>query len=462
MDWDEAAVLYRDEGWTIQQIADHYGWSSDHVSRGFRERGVQRPEPSRLHRTAKGKKLYSIWMYMHQRCSNPNCDTYHRFGARGVRVCMEWNEFPPFYHWACESGYTKGDTLVLLDPSGDFEPSNCRFGTRADARRHLGVDRERPPRRFMTAFGETKPISKWFADPRCLVTSATVYKRMEGEGWSFEQAISTPAGEDRRRRGRSDPRDDPYSPRARVDWKEALRLRRELDLTDQEIADRLDCGKSTITLGFAERRVRKATRRGELRLRPADKSLYRTWGRIIARCTDREDAAWERFGARGVDVCAEWRESFEAFRDWSRANGWKPKQWLIREDPDGDFSPQNCRWGSRSEGARRRSAARSGPRGHPVTAFDEAKSLADWARDPRCAVAEPTLRWRIEQGMDPEEAITMPPRSPAAGPEIEAFGESKIAADWVRDPRCRVGAPTLYYRLARGWDPERAMTAEPG
>jgi CRISPR type I-E-associated protein CasA/Cse1 len=52
------------------------------------------------------------------------------------------------------------------------------------------------PRRTLTAFGESKPIAEWAADPRCGVTEATLRKRLS-DGWPQEAAITTPKGRTR-------------------------------------------------------------------------------------------------------------------------------------------------------------------------------------------------------------------------------------------------------------------------
>lgn len=34
-------------------------------------------------------RLYAVYTTMHQRCENPNCDYYDRYGGRGIYVCKE-------------------------------------------------------------------------------------------------------------------------------------------------------------------------------------------------------------------------------------------------------------------------------------------------------------------------------------------------------------------------------------
>jgi hypothetical protein len=86
----------------------------------------------------KHTKIYSVWNEMRSRCQNPNDSSYHRYGAKGISVCDEWNDFRVFYPWAMGSGYKEGLTLDRIDPSGNYEPSNCRWITQVEQQRNRG------------------------------------------------------------------------------------------------------------------------------------------------------------------------------------------------------------------------------------------------------------------------------------------------------------------------------------
>lgn len=60
-------------------------------------------------------RLYRKWRYMKQKCSNKN-------------VCEEWLRFEPFKEWALANGYEDNLYISLINPYGNFEPSNCRWG----------------------------------------------------------------------------------------------------------------------------------------------------------------------------------------------------------------------------------------------------------------------------------------------------------------------------------------------
>lgn len=83
-------------------------------------------------------------------------------------------------------------------------------------------------------------------------------------------------------------------------------------------------------------------------------------------------------------------------------------------------------------------------------AYGRVKTLAEWARDPRCVVSVNTLRKRVNDGWRLEEAMRTPaaPRGQVrlAAPETEAL---KAAADLVRS------LPHVH-RFAAADAPERA------
>lgn len=50
--------------------------------------------------------------------------------------------------------------------------------------------------------------------------------------------------------------------------------------------------------------------------------LYRIWTGVKDRCLNENSKYRKRYGGRGITICDEWKDSFEAFRDWALENGY--------------------------------------------------------------------------------------------------------------------------------------------
>jgi len=136
--------------------------------------------------------------------------------------------------------------------------------------------------------------------------------------------------------------------------------------------------------------------------------LYGRWADMKSRCSRGTRTDYHRYGGRGITVCKEWAESFEVFRDLALANGYRPGLEIDRRDNGGNYEPGNCRWVPHVVNGNNTSTNRL------LTAFGETKSMADWARDPRCTVAYYSLRTRLRYGWSPEDAVTRPLRKAVA------------------------------------------------
>ena len=72
---------------------------------------------------------YRIWRDMKSRCSNPKATGYGYYGAKGITVCPEWRK--SFEQLLSDMGRapTKFHSIDRMDPTGGYEPGNCRWAT---------------------------------------------------------------------------------------------------------------------------------------------------------------------------------------------------------------------------------------------------------------------------------------------------------------------------------------------
>jgi hypothetical protein len=148
--------------------------------------------------------------------------------------------------------------------------------------------------------------------------------------------------------------------------------------------------------------IRKGEKRNRGGRRHIPKQVYKAWDAILYRCNYPTCKGYKNYGGRGIRVCPEWESSYEAFRDWSLANGWAEGLSIERKNNELGYSPDNCEWIPRGDqNLNKRNNVR-------VTAFGETKVVSDWVRDPRCPVTHSAILLRLKKGWDAERAISAP------------------------------------------------------
>lgn len=122
-------------------------------------------------------RLYTIWRDMKARCENPRHVYFHRYGARGIKVCPDWaDNFSAFRSWALGSGYQDDLRLDRENNDAGYSSSNCRWVTqKAQCRNKSNNVRY-----------EGKTASEWAELAGLKV--ATVRMRLK-RGWSVERAV---------------------------------------------------------------------------------------------------------------------------------------------------------------------------------------------------------------------------------------------------------------------------------
>lgn len=126
-------------------------------------------------------------------------------------------------------------------------------------------------------------------------------------------------------------------------------------------------------------------------------SLCNSYRNMLARCYNKNRKDYKFYGARGIKVCDEWRNSSIKFFNWAVTNGYICGYTLDRIDVNGDYSPDNCRWVDfKTQCNNRRSNIR-------CTYNGETKTLTQWCDE--LNLKYDTVRHRLKKGLSIEKAF---------------------------------------------------------
>ena len=126
---------------------------------------------------------------------------------------------------------------------------------------------------------------------------------------------------------------------------------------------------------------------------------YDTWAAMKARCTNKNNKEFARYGGRGITICASWMASFEQFL---ADMGEKPSSShsIERIDHNGNYSPENCRWATTVEQSRNKRNNRW------ITANGKTMLIGDWAKE--IGLEKSSIYLRIRKGWSEQMAVLTP------------------------------------------------------
>lgn len=81
--------------------------------------------------------------------------------------------------------------------------------------------------------------------------------------------------------------------------------------------------------------------------------LYHIWRTMKARCLNVNSQKYKNYGGRGITICDEWKNNFQAFYDWATSHGYTEEMSIDRVDVDMGYRPSNCQWITTSENSRK-------------------------------------------------------------------------------------------------------------
>lgn len=129
------------------------------------------------------KRCYLIWHDMKRRCNQPQNKRYNRYGAKGIKVCEEWENFQAFWDWSITHGYAENLTIDRINGDEGYSPDNCRW---ADGETQAN---NRSNNHYLTFNGKTQSMAMWAKETGI---SYFVIRSRLNRGWDAERALTTP------------------------------------------------------------------------------------------------------------------------------------------------------------------------------------------------------------------------------------------------------------------------------
>lgn len=170
---------------------------------------------------------------------------------------------------------------------------------------------------------------------------------------------------------------------------------------------------------------------------------YKLWQQIKIRCTNPKAQNYSAYGGRGIAVCPRWADSFEAFISDMGPRP-SPDHSVERNDNNGPYSPNNCRWASKMEqGQNKRNS-------HHLTLNGETMTISAWSRRTGLVIA--TILRRLQMGRSVEDALTTRP----IHRPVTYQGRTQSLLTWSKELGMSYSA--VRRRLVAGWSADRAFS----
>jgi hypothetical protein len=132
-------------------------------------------------------------------------------------------------------------------------------------------------------------------------------------------------------------------------------------------------------------------------------SLYHVYHSMKQRCYCKNDRDYIHYGARGIKLCDEWLgdNGFISFYDWANKSGYSEGLTIERNDVNGNYDPNNCRWITIEEQAYNRTSNRY------ITYNGKTQCLEMWAKE--LGFNRDMIYMRIKREWNIDKALMTPP-----------------------------------------------------
>ena len=134
----------------------------------------------------------------------------------------------------------------------------------------------------------------------------------------------------------------------------------------------------------------------------AKTETYSSWLAMRRRCSSPQHPHFDRYGGRGIKVCTEWEESFEAFL---ADMGIRPAgMTLDRKDNDLGYFKDNCRWATKSEQNTNQHHPKRPGKGIRLAHDGKELTVLEWSQ--LLGIPVPTLHKRLKKGWPVDRVLS--------------------------------------------------------
>jgi hypothetical protein len=129
------------------------------------------------------RKMVGTYASIIDRCHNPDCPAYYWYGARGIKMCEQWQFSPDSFIEDMGHPPTLQHSIDRIDCNGNYEPSNCRWATTEEQNNNTRRSK------LITWEGKTQSVRDWAKEYN--IGGRRLSERLK-RGWSMERALNTP------------------------------------------------------------------------------------------------------------------------------------------------------------------------------------------------------------------------------------------------------------------------------
>ncbi len=157
-----------------------------------------------------------------------------------------------------------------------------------------------------------------------------------------------------------------------------------------------------------------------------------------ARCLNRANISYSRYGGRGITVCDRWLSFDNFLEDMGHR---PPAMQLDRINNAGNYQPGNCRWASRKQQCRNKSTNRL------LSYKGQTKLLREWCEE--TGIHYSTAKNRLDRGYTLARALASG-HVLKNGPKVHAHGTIQRAKRGCHCKACRAARHSDYIERRYG------------